>query len=376
MPERILYIITLSEFGGAQTHLLQLLDRAGGERELCLATSATGPLTEAALSRGVRVFLVPSLGRAVSLRSDLQALKECINVICALRPALVHVHSSKAGLLGRLAAQLTHIPVIYTAHGWGFKPGVPLLRRLLVWLSEWLSAPFGDAIICVSRHDLQLAQRYRLGRRCPLYYIPNGLSPADSVAEPSRAAVTIVMTARFQEPKDQALLLRAFALTRHTDTHLQLIGSGPGLAAMQALAQQLAIAANVHFLGDREDVPALLEQAQLFVLASRYEGLPISILEAMRAGLPVIASSVGGIPELVEDGVTGLLVPGGDLQALTLALRRLLADGRLRRSMGQAGRLAFLTRFTSADVFNQTEAVYRAVLTEPGVDPETARSHR
>ncbi|MBA3943476.1 MAG: glycosyltransferase family 4 protein [Herpetosiphonaceae bacterium] len=372
MSKRILYIITLSEIGGAQTHLLQLLACADGDRELCLATSATGPLTEAALSRGVRVFLVPSLGRAVRLGNDLQALKQCINVLCALRPALAHVHSSKAGLLGRLAARLTHTPVIYTAHGWGFKPGVPSLRRLLVWLSECLAAPFGDGIICVSHYDLQLARRYHLGRLCFLHYIPNGLTPDGPIAEPSREAVTIMMTARFQEPKDQALLLRAFALARHTDTQLLLVGSGPELATMQALAQQLAIAAHVRFLGDRDDVPALLGQAQLFVLASRYEGLPISILEAMRAGLPVIASSVGGVPELVQHGVTGLLVPHSDLQALTLALRRLLDDARLRRSLGEAGRRAFLAQFTIDHVFNQTAAVYRAVLTRAGHRPRDA----
>ncbi|MHC5717067.1 MAG: glycosyltransferase, partial [Nostoc sp.] len=146
-----------------------------------------------------------------------------------------------------------------------------------------------------------------------------------------------------------------------THVHLDLVGSGPSLESCKALAQSLGIAEQVSFLGDRTDVPDLLAQSQIFILSTHYEGLPISILEAMRAGLPVVATSVNGIPEEVEHGKTGLLVPRKDVQALANALQTLIQSPDLRQQMGEAGRQKFEQEFTVERMINETKAVYEKI---------------
>jgi glycosyltransferase involved in cell wall biosynthesis len=359
---RILYTITLPVVGGAQSHVLELIRGFHTRFDLRLATSAVGPLTEAAQALGVSVYLLPALGRSISPRDDLRALTDCVRLFRAVNPAIVHAHSSKAGLLSRIAGRLTRVPVIFTAHGWGFKPGVPLARRGIVWASEALAAPLSARIVCVSDYDKRLAEQYRVGDKQTLVAIYNGLDSDAPLAAPEAEPVNITMTARFLEPKEQQLLIRAFAVLRSDNALLTFVGGGEELPASRALAEQLGVISNVRFLGDRSDVAELLAQSQVFVLLSRYEGFPISILEAMRAGLPVVASNVGGVSEAVQHGVNGFLTQAGDVQAVARALHTLIDQPELRRQMGATGRQRFLQEFTRERMITQTEAVYRQLL--------------
>jgi glycosyltransferase involved in cell wall biosynthesis len=358
----ILYIITLPDLGGAQSHVLDLLQGFHLVADIHLATSAHGPLTEAAVALGVSVHILPSLAHAINPLSDLRSVQESLQLIRDLRPTIVHLHSSKAGLIGRVAARIAGVPAVFTAHGWGFKPGVPFIRRCLVWLSEAVVVPLAARIICVSDYDTQLARRYLPGDPKRFVAIHNGLSSDAELAVPDTDDVTIIMTARFQEPKEQKLLLRAFAMLDRPNAHIVFVGGGDELPMCEALAYELCIAPRVQFLGDRKDVSALLAQSQIFVLLSRYEGFPISLLEAMRAGLPVIASAVGGIPEQVEHCVTGLLTPRGDVQAVASALQILIDNAQLRREMGTAGRQKFLREFTVEQMIVQIRDVYNQAL--------------
>lgn len=362
--DRILYVITLPDLGGAQTHVRSLIARACREYDVHLATSARGPLTEDVQAYGATVHLVPGLARAIDPLADLRAINACVDLVHKINPRLIHAHSSKAGVLARVAARIARVPVIFTAHGWGFAPGVPAMQRLAVWVSEMLTARLAAKIICVSHYDRRLAERYRLGGRDLLVTIHNGLDCEADRAAPDRQPVDIVMTARFHRQKDQQTLVRAFALLNRSDARLVFIGAGPELPACRALVRALGIEARVRFLGERRDIAALLAQAQIFALISRYEGLPISILEAMRAGLPVVASDVGGVCEALEHGVTGLLTPRGDVQAVAAALQTLLADPQLRRRMGEAGRQRFLRSFTLDRMVARTQALYQAVVEE------------
>lgn len=362
---KILYVITLPDIGGAQSHVLALIKRIAEVADIHLATSAKGPLTEAAEGSCAVIHTLPSLGRSINPFNDIRSIYECLQLIRELRPALVHLHSSKAGLVGRIAAKRVGVPTIYTAHGWGFKAGVPIVRRSIVWLSEALAAPLATRVICVSDYDRKLAQRYLPGGEEKYVTIHNGICAEAAVAVPDADNVKIIMTARFQEPKEQQLLLRAFAMLDRPRAQILFAGGGNELATCQATAQNLGIAKNVHFLGDRNDISNLLAQSQIFVLLSRYEGLPISVLEAMRAGLPVIASHVGGIPEQVDNGVTGFLIDPGDVSAVVSALSRLIADPKLRRQMGEAGRRKFRQQFVVEKMLAQTIEVYEQILNSP-----------
>jgi glycosyltransferase involved in cell wall biosynthesis len=172
---------------------------------------------------------------------------------------------------------------------------------------------------------------------------------------------TIVMVARFTEVKDQCTLLHAFAKTR-TEARLRLVGDGPLRLQCVALARSLGIEKRVEFLGDRGDVPSILADADIFVLASKAEMFPISILEAMRAGLPVIASNVGGVHELVIHGETGVLVKSQSVDSLLDALNLMIANPKLRARLGQEARRCFLSAHLSTQMEDETRTVYLDIL--------------
>lgn len=363
MKKRLLYLITRSDIGGAQTHVIALIKAFSKDYEVHLATSCEGALTESVRDVSVSTHLLASLTRSINLFQDFQALRETQSLIREIRPDLIHAHSSKAGLIGRLAGSLCQVPTVFTAHGWGFTPRTPLFRQIIALLSEKLSASLAEKLICVAESDCQLAKQYRLTTSYKLVTIRYGISnlpitQANPLIEPPR----LIMVARFNEQKDQTTLIKALHCLKRNDIHLDFVGSGPSMESSRYLAQSLGIADNISFLGDRKDVSNLLAKSQIFVLSTHYEGLPISILEAMRSGLPVVATNVNGIPEEVSHGESGLLVPPSDEQALASALEMLIDSPELRQLMGNAGRQKFLQEFTVERMITEIESVYKQIL--------------
>jgi glycosyltransferase involved in cell wall biosynthesis len=166
------------------------------------------------------------------------------------------------------------------------------------------------------------------------------------------------MVARCAEQKDHSVLLRAFARIAEP-AKLVFVGGGPKLAPLRAEANELNVANRVEFLGDRFDIAEILSGSHIFALASKWEGFPLSILEAMRAGLPVVASNVGGVSEAVTDGKTGFLVERGDVSVFRSRLHSLLDNPALRHKMGAAGRQRYEAAFTSDHMLRKTLAVYQ-----------------
>lgn len=360
---RLLYLITRAELGGAQAHLLELIRGLREQFELHLGVGEEGFLTEEARRLGVKVHLLLSLVQPLDLRKDVQVLGELSYLVRSLKPQLIHTHSSKAGLVGRLVAWKERLPVVFTAHGWAFTDGVSWRRKAVAIPSEALAARLGGEIIAVSRYDYNLALRYRVASPQQMVVIHNGLPDSLHRASPGgNSTVRITMVARFAVPKDHRLLLQALAGLKGMPWELELIGDGPLQKAMEHEAGRLGLHERVCFLGARKDVAQRLAQAQMFVLASNYEGFPVSLLEAMRAGLPVIASNVGGVPEAVVDGETGFLIPKGDVEALRDRLVRLIQDPELRIKMGAAGRARYEAHFTLEQMLEKTLVVYEKVL--------------
>jgi glycosyltransferase involved in cell wall biosynthesis len=358
----LLYIITQSEIGGAQSNVLDLISGFQEDYDVHLATRIEGQLTESVKAINVPVHLLSNLVRPINLLHDYYGIQECISLIGVIKPDIIHAHSSKCGLIARIAGWISGVPVVFTAHGWGFSPGTPLLRRWIAWLSEKLAAPLGKKIVCVSESDRQLAIKFGIGTKNSLVTIHNGINNIPiPVANPSVQPPRLIMVARFNEQKDQATLLKAIS-SLFFPFHLDFVGSGASMESCQALAESLGVKDKVSFLGDRTDVPQLLAQSQIFILTSHYEGLPISILEAMRAGLPVIATKVNGIPEEVEHGKTGLLVSDKDVKEVAKALSILIESPELRQQMGEAARKKFLEEFTIERMLDETRIVYEQVL--------------
>jgi len=185
--------------------------------------------------------------------------------------------------------------------------------------------------------------------------------PVELLANPAAASLRIVSVARFEAPKDHRALLRALATLPTREWQLDLVGDGPLLPQTRALANELGIAAKVHFLGYQPDPARTLARAGIFALSSRSEGFPRSILEAMRAGLPVVATPVGGIPEAVRDGVNGLLATTAGLAA---TLTKLIDNPELRAQLGAEARRTYESRFRFDRMAEETADIYRSLLSK------------
>lgn len=357
---RILYLITRAEPGGAQVHVLELLKGFRGRAELHLAVGEDKDafLVEAARGLGIEVHRIRHLVHPIDPRRDSLAFWEILVLLRRLRPTLLHAHSSKAGFLGRVAARALGIRSLFTAHGWAFTEGVSVGRKALAVTLEALAGRLGDGIIAVSEWDRNLALRYRVAAPNRIFTVWNGVPDTSHRADPAREPPRIAMVARFAPQKDHALLLTALASLRELPWTLDLVGDGPLLPEVQALAKRLGLAERVRFWGRRLDVDRLLAEVQVFVLTSNWEGLPLVVLEAMRAGLPVVASDVGGLREAVRDGETGFLVARGNALQLQERLRELLVHPSLRVQMGLKGRLRYEEHFRLERMLERTWAVY------------------
>ena len=225
--------------------------------------------------------------------------------------------------------------------------------------SERMAGWFSSAIINVSDANRELALRHGISDPKRMLTIWNGIPDTPHRARPGVSAVPrIVMVARCAEQKDHSVLLRAFARIAEP-AQLIFVGDGPKLAPLRAEANELNVTNRVEFLGDRFDIAEILSGSHIFALASKWEGFPLSILEAMRAGLPVVASNVGGVSEAVTDGKTGFLVERGDVSAFRNRLHSLLDNPALRRTMGAAGRQRYEAAFTLDHMLRKTLAVYQ-----------------
>lgn len=360
---KILYAIARSVHGGAQTHVLDLIRHATLVAEPGLVTFEPGFLTEQARDMGVPVWVVPTPVDSLSFRHDVAALRGIARVIREFKPDLVHAHSSKTGVIARAAARLTGVPAVFTAHGWAFTEGVSNNQRRMAVAIERAAALLAKRIICVSDFDRNLALRYGVGSPSKIVVIPNGIGPSDlRTSFPDREVMRCVMVARFSPPKDQPALIRAISDVKGID--LLLVGDGELIDDSRALALSLGIDGRVQFLGSRNDVPEILADCDIFALVSRWEGLPYTILEAMRAGLPVVASKVGGVSEAVVEGETGLLVPTEDMAYLSEKLRYMVEHPELRRKMGEAGRRRCMNMFSVSKMIESVFGVYADVVGE------------
>ncbi len=361
---RLIFLITRADtIAGAQVHVLELVKMLSASgHDVLVVTGARGLFTETLEELAIPTHTCDVLQREINPLKDWQALVTLRQIIKQFRPDLLAAHSSKAGILGRLASKLSSIPCVFTAHGWAFTGGVAQPTRTIYQVLERLLEPLARQIICVSEYDRQIALKAGM-KASRIMAIRNGMPdiPPELRADAGAShPVRIVSVARFDVPKDYASLLQACQTI--PDIQLDLVGDGPQLAAMKDLAQSLGMTDRVNFLGFRKDVSNILAKAQIFTLISNWEGFPLTTLEAMRAGLPVVVSDVGGAGEAVIEGETGYCIPRGNVLALRQRLSELVADSHLRHEIGQAARKRYETEFTFEHMFQQTLAVYERVL--------------
>ena len=363
---RIVFVITRSDsVGGAQIHVHELASalRDSGN-QVTVLVGGKGEFIDNLADDRIPYISIKSLVREINPIRDFLALLEIRRTLKDLEPDIVSLHSSKAGVIGRLAARSLRIPVIFTAHGWVFSGGVSNLEGKVFLLTEKLMAPLSSKIVTVSEYDRRLALRHSFIAKEKIVRIYNGVPdiPVDLRSQPGKNPVNIVMVARLEAPKDHKLLLQAMASLKEYDWCLHLIGDGPLADEVKSQAETTGLSDRTIFLGTRRDIPDLLAKAQLSVLISSKEGLPRVILESMRAGLPVVASDVGGIRETVLDGKTGYIVPEGNLTILRDRVEQLLIAPDLRESMGSEGRTKYEREFTLDRMLAETMSIYESVV--------------
>jgi glycosyltransferase involved in cell wall biosynthesis len=365
--------------GGVAQHVLDLalgLGRRGWDVELAGAPDAAiWPQVEAA---GLPVHLLPFAHGYRAPQSDVRVLRALVPLLRRERYDLVHCHSSKAGAGGRVAAALTGTPAVFSPHGFAFKAGHPVVRATFAGIERAL-APAARRIICVSEDERRLAARHGLGGGGRLCVVPNGSAPVNGAVDvdpelaalreegPLAAAITVL---RPEKGVDVFLEAAPLVLSRMPEARLAVVGTGPAEDELRARAGALLADPRFRFLPFHAPAARHLQAVDVFVLASRREGMPISVLEAMACGVPQVATAVGGTPEAVTPE-TGLLVASPEPRPLADAIVELLRDPARRRALAAASRRRHAERFTVDRMVERTTAVYAEALDgrKPPVPP-------
>jgi glycosyltransferase involved in cell wall biosynthesis len=364
---RIVYVITKAEWGGAQAYVYELIKhQCEINNNVCLIVGCTGELVkrikETKLSCQIKIL--HELKRNLSPTDDLKAIFLLRRMIKRLKPDIVHLNSSKAGAVGRLACVGLSCKVVFTVHGWAFTEGVSSKKAIIYKLVEKVLYRFCDLIICVSKYDLNLAIKTKVVPKDTdkVKVIYNGVKVPDTEKKCEKNdRIYSVMTARFDTQKNYELLIKAIADCEFKwKFEFHFIGDGPNLEKCKVLVKRLGLTNIIYFEEFQKDVGSFLKKADLFILCSNYEGLPISIIEAMSYGLPILASDVGGISEQVINEYNGYLFMN-DINSIEKVLKKIYQLEDLNELCSNSKNL-FTKKFNLSNKLNNLDNEYNNIL--------------
>lgn len=383
----VTHVITMLELGGAQRNTLYTVAHLDRERFAPGLVAGPGGILddEARALPDVPFATCLHLRREPHPVRDLLALLDLRRRFREERPAIVHTHSSKAGVLGRLAASLAGVPaIVHTVHGWGFHPGQsPPVRAFYVAL-ERLAARATSRLVAVSRANAEKGARARVAPAAAFRVIRSGVEldrfrraagsgafRAELGIGPEVPLVGMVACLKPQKLPVDFVRVAARVAERFPRAVFVLAGDGVLRPEVEAEAARAGLGDRFRLLGWREDPERIVGDLDVLVLTSLHEGLPRVVPEAMAAGKPVVATAVDGTPEAVTDGVTGYLAEPGDVERLAEGVIRLLSDPELRERFGAAAR----ERCDEWDIdrmVRDQEALYEELAVEIGLWPRTA----
>lgn len=380
MQPRIVHITTQDTLGGAQQYVLCLLRAYQGKARssLIIGTDGNGWLSTQAKTLGVPVTIIPSMRREISLKDDLKAIQDLRNYFKKEKIDIVHANSSKAGVLVSLACllmQKTSRPKnVYTAHGWAFLEPRSFFTRNLFFFMEFVAGLGRNATITLSQREFKVAKKSLHISPRKLFCIPHGAitSPTTFLSKddartalgiPKDTMVVIGTIANLYPTKGVDLFAKAFDtdILKGISLFGVVIGDGQDHSLIQDILQGTDQFNRFKLVGSKPNAASYLKAFDIFILPSRKEGLPFALLEAITAGLPIIATDVGGVKEALGD--SGLVVPPGDYGALALAISIFATDKKrfAEEQKKTAVRAAFFTQRTSL-MLKETWEVYENVL--------------
>ena len=377
---KILYVIARLNIGGAAVNAILLTRDLNPQRfQTMLVAGIEGPhegsLRDWAVTQGVTPLIIPELGREINLLADVKVLFKLWRLFRREKPDIVHTHTAKAGFVARLAARLAGVSiVVHTYHGHVFHSYFSPLKTRLFLLIERGLALLTSRIITLGPLQRREIADLKIASPEKIAIIANGFDlqsffNCDNLRGQLRAELALTediklvgIVARLTGIKNHRLFFEAAALMRQhcPKLHFVVVGDGELRPALEQRVAELGLTGVVHFLGWRQDLPAIYADLDLVLLTSRNEGAPTTLIEAQAAACPVVATAVGGVPDIVTDGQTGYLVAPGDAQALAgAALKILQSDSG---SMGQAGRQAMMADFVTQRMIRDVEALYAKLI--------------
>ncbi len=381
---KILYVITQSEWGGAQRYVFDLATNLGPEFEVTVAVGEPSggrdlqhklTINNEQLTKKIKIVQLKYLVRNISLWDDIRAVWELRKLYKNFGPGIVHLNSSKAGVIGSYAAR--RLPkalrphIVYTVHGWVFDEPLASWRQALYRYLEKSTALDKSAIITLSKHDAERGTTIGIPKE-KIHLVQNGINPlADGKAnllpnaDPLNQLPKIYFgtIANLYKTKGIDVLIKAVAKAKiklHNSLFL-IYGDGPEKKYIQKLIAEYNLGANIFLKGQTENAAQFLTKFSTFVLPSRKEGLPYVLLEALRAHVPIIATRVGGIPELIENKKSGLLVQPDSIEELSEALVWAAEHPEKMKELAKnAPPLPSL-----AEMINKTTSLYRSFQVQP-----------
>lgn len=377
MTKKALFLATQAEFGGAQRYIFDLAVNLKDRWDVVIAAGLDGSndaLKEKAENAGIRFSPLLRMRRAIRPADDVAAIKEIAELIDAEKPDIIHLNSSKMSVIGTLAAKFsTHrARIVYTAHGWVFNEPLPMISKLLYVFLEAATALLKDHIICLgSKEKAQAKKTLRIpARKSSIIY--HGISPVATSSRVEARQKLGIMADDFvigsignlYATKGFDTLIEAARIVKEKGSPIRfaIIGEGALRFQLEESIKDSCLEEIFKLVGAIDGAARYLEAFDIYVCSSVKEGFPYSVLEAMSAGLPIISTRVGGIPEMITDGTDGLLVDAGDARRLADSMLKLYDDENLRIRLGNAARQSARDRFSINQMIDQTEAIYQDLI--------------
>jgi len=378
--KKILYLITQSELGGAQKYVFDLAKNLRDEFEISVAFGEQGNEGELARklkTENISFYSLPHLKRAISPINDLIAIWEIRKLIKEIQPDIIHLNSSKISILGSIANQFSifnfQFSIIYTVHGWVFNEPLNPLKKLLYKYAEKITAKWKDKIICVSEYDRQIALKEKIASPEKLITIHNGIESMDflsrekaqqelGISDKGLGTINIVSVGNLYKTKGYEDLIETMNILVNCqllNVNCYIIGDGPERINLEKLIKDKKLENKVILSGRIDNAVKYLKAFDLYACASIKEGLSYTLIEAMQAGLPIVATKVGGNPELIQDGITGLLTKAQNPQDLAEKIKQLIKNQSLAKKLGEEAKIIAQTEFTLEKMVAETREIYK-----------------
>lgn len=365
--KKIIYVITKANWGGAQKYVFELVSSLPSDQfAISVVYGGEGLLADKLKVLGIETTSISGLWRDVKVWSDLKAFWQLWRIFRQEKPDIVHLNSSKIGAMGALAARLAGVKkIIFTIHGWAFDENRPWWQKFIIKFISWLTLILVHETIAISKHSKNQTEKWLGGVNKKITVIYNGIDATENIryktlTDLGIATDSLIIGTIAEMTKNKGLwyAVKAMKELKNRKLILFIVGDGEEREVIEGLIAKEGLEEKVVLFGFHDKAQSLLKIFDIFILPSLKEGVPYVLLEAGLAERPVIASRVGSIPEIITDGVTGILVPPRDVESLSQAIDNLAGNAPKRTLLGKALHDKIKTDFSKETMLAKTIALY------------------